>query len=244
MGNLSKWSPDVIRRKIAESNKRSAQGTQDYLGGENRAIHCDYAFMPCSCNESCWCRHNFCSGHYRIKEIPFDRFLGTYISLWIPPKARENIRLAVLFGTPFNGRQAGAIQPLQWLRKNWSSVLARVRSYDECGLCDTAPRGPSSVAGLYEAKMWSQLFYDSLIPFDTESRRQIKRAGYPDPEKSYKMMNKAMFRDLRMVSEKYRLDVDAIRQLDMPEEELSQLRSSPGGQPLSRVLDKLFYMGG
>jgi hypothetical protein len=89
--------------------------------------------------------------------------------------------------------------------------------------------------------MWSQLFYDSLVPFDTKSKAKIKRAGYPDPERHFLAMNRELFRDLRKLSDAHRLGVPGIRHLDSPCSVIPQLPAPAGGQPLSRVVDKIFY---
>ena len=179
MGFISSLSPDDIRQSTGDSNKRSAKGSAKYVNGESHALHTDYEFLACPCGDDCWCKRNACTGHYRLKEVTFDRFLETYVMLWIPPKARENVKRAVLKGTPFKGRQRNAIKPLQWLRENWSGILDKVRGYDKCGLCDsTVPPDVINVSNLYEGKMWSQLFYDSLVPFDTKSRAKIGGTRY------------------------------------------------------------------
>ena len=241
MGDIRRWSPEKIRQVIRESNKQSAKGSQKYIEGENSAIRTDYEFTACLCDENCWCRRHSCAGHYRIKEITFDQFLETYTKLWIPPKARENIKNAVRFGTPFNGRQRNAVKPLQWLGDNWSAVLTRVRGYNKCGLCDSPFPAVGDVTNLYQGKMWSQLLYDSVVPFDTKSQARIKMAGYKDPTKDFRAMNNELFNDLKKLSEASGMGVDSIRNLDSPWDVLTHLEKPFGGQPLSRVLDKMFY---
>jgi hypothetical protein len=158
-----------------------------------------------------------------------------------------DLRDAVLSGTAFNGREKNAIGPLKWLQKNWPSVISEVRSYDKCGLCDpyVCPSDHVSnryeVNNLYAGKMWSQLFYDSLVPFDWKSKARIKKAGYPDPTKAFFAMSRKLFHDLRRLSDVHRLEVPGIRQLDSPWMVVPRLRKPTGGQPLSRVLDKIFY---
>ena len=247
MGYVSILTPDQIRRLIRGSNIASAQGSQEYVVWENRAIRADYEFITCGCAAECWCKRNGCNGHYRLKKVTFDEFLATYINLWIPPKARRNVKDAVLKGTTFNGHQRNAIRPLKWLQVNWSSILDKVRSYDKCGLCDPAMHLDDYVSNcygvqnLYAGKMWSQLFYDSVVPFDWKSRARIKRAGYSDPTKAFFAMNRELFDDLRRFSENHGLGVPSIRQLDSPWIVIPQLPLPASGQPLSRVLDKIFY---
>jgi hypothetical protein len=244
MGDICGWPLEVVRRVIRESNDQSAKGSQKYVLWENSAIHTDYEFMTCPCNESCWCKRHACNGHYRIREMVFDQFLETYVKLWIPPKARDNIKNAVRFRTSFNGRQRNAVKPLQWLRVNWSDVLARVRGHNKCGLCDSSFPVGEDVTNLYQAKMWSQLLYDCVVPFDTKSKARIKKSHYTDPIKDFMAMNRELFDDLRKLSETSGLDVEGIRNLDRPWAVLKHLRKPIGGQPLSRVLDKMFYAPG
>jgi hypothetical protein len=244
---ISSRSLDEIRRVIGESNKASVQGTQEYLVGENRAIHSAYDFTTCRCGDECWCKRNACVGHYRLREVAFDEFLATYLTLWIPPKARRNVKYGVLEGAQFNGRAQNAIPPLKWLQENWPTVLEKVTTYDRCGLCDPTVRLEDhvgnyyEVSNLYAGKMWSQLFYDSLVPFDSNSRVGIKRAGYSDPTKAFFATSRELFRDLRKLSEDHGLGVPGIRQLDLPWMAVPQLQVPAGGQPLSRVVDKIFY---
>lgn len=235
---ISDLSLDDIRRRIDQSNCDSHEAKARYVYWENRALHADYEFIDCPCEAGCWCRGMGCAGHYRIKKISFDQFLNTYVLLWIPKNSRNNIKSAVLEGQLFNGRQRNAVPVLQWLGKNWSASLARARDSESCGLCEPTVTIDRPISNLYEAKMWSQLFYDVLVPFDTASKREIKRAGYETAD--FSVMNKELFRDLRRLAEAHGLDVPAIRRLDSPFS-LPSVRPLAGGQPLSRVIDKIFY---
>ncbi len=241
MGDIRRWSPEKISQVIRESNIQSAKGRQKYVTWENSAIRTDYEFIACPCNENCWCRRHSCAGHYRIKEIRFEQFLETYTKLWVPPKARKNIKNAALFRTLFNGRQLNAVKPLQWLRNNWSDILTRVRGYNKCGLCSSPFPAIGNVTNLYQSKMWSQLLYDSVVPFDTKSQARIKRAGYKDPTKDFRTMNIELFNDLNNLSEAFGMGVDDVRNFDSPWDAVTHLEKPSGGQPLSRVLDKMFY---
>ena len=241
MGDICNWSPERLREVIRESNNQSAKGTQQYVIWENYAILNDYEFIACPCDESCWCKRHSCTGHYRIKEIAFDEFLETYVKLWTPPKVRENIKKAVRFGTPFNGRQKNAIKPLQRLRTNWSDILARVRGHNKCGLCDSSLPVIEDVTNLYQAKLWSQLFYDCIVPFDTKSKKRLTRSGYADPTKHFMSTNGKLFADLRKFAEEVGMNIDGVRNLDAPWDVVAHLKMPSGGQPLSRVLDKMFY---
>jgi hypothetical protein len=176
-----------------------------------------------------------------VKQISFDKFLDTYVHLWIPPRARGNVKGAVLHSAPFNGRQKNSVGPLRWLRENWEDVARRVRAYNQCGLCGFEAPFPIEVCNLYEAKMWSQLFYDSLVPFDTSSRRRIARAGYTDPIQNYMRMNRELFDDLKGMASSNDLDMTGLRHLDTPWTVASGMAAIPNGQPLSRVIDKMFY---
>lgn len=123
------------------------------------------------------------------------------------------------------------------------AFLSEVRAYDRCGLCDATLPQVAAVNNLYEGKIWSQLFYDSLVPFDTASRTRIRRAGYTDPQRDFLAMNRELFGDLtnRTFAEIHSLGVLDIRQLDSPRAIDPSLTVSPRGQPLSRVVDKIFY---
>ncbi len=241
MGDICDWSPDRLQQIIRESNEQSARGSQQYIVWENYAILNDYEFIACPCDESCWCKRHSCIGHYRIKAIAFDEFLETYVKLWAPPRARENIKNAVTRGTPFNGRQKNAVKPLRRLRSNWSGVLARAREHNKCGLCDSSPPIIEDVTNLYQAKMWSQLFYDCIIPFDTKSKTRLRKAGYPDPTRHFISTNYELFGDLRKLSERTGMDIGGVRNLDAPWGVVTYLEKPLGGQPLSRVVDKMFY---
>lgn len=248
MGGICNWPPEMLRDKIRESNNQSARGSQEYVIWENRAILNDYEFIACPCDESCWCKRHSCTGHYRIKEITFDEFLETYVTLWTPPTARENIKKSVRFGISYNRREKNAVEPLQRLRTNWSEVLTRVRGYNKCGLCDSPLPvvdsvfpSTDSVTNLYQAKIWSQLFYDSIVPFDTKSKTRLTKEGYADPTKHFMSTNEDLFGDLRRLSETAGMNIDGVRNLDTPWSVVAHLKKPSGGQPLSRVLDKMFY---
>jgi hypothetical protein len=176
MERISSLSPEEIRKRIEESNLASYKSRAQYVCWENRALRSDYEFIDCPCGPECWCKHRGCLGHYRIKEISFKQFVETYVNLWTPKNARENIKSAVLTGKPFRGRQRNAIPALRWLHQNWSASLAKARGCNKCGLCDPNISIDGSVTNLYEAKMWSQLFYDVLVPFDTA--KEGNQAGW------------------------------------------------------------------
>jgi hypothetical protein len=241
MGDIAGWSQDEIKRIIRHSNDDSAAGSQRYVFWENKAIRDDYEFVPCECKSDCWCKRNGCTGHYRLKAISFHQFLDTYVHLWIPPSSRNNVNAAVLHSRPFNGRQRNAVPPLQSLRENWQDTLREARGYDKCGLCDSQIPLVIAVNNLYQAKMWSQLFYDSLVPFDTRSRHRIARAGYTDPIQNYMRMNRELFDDLKIMASRNDLDIADLRNLDTPWTAAQGMVVIPNGQPLSRVIDKMFY---
>jgi len=151
---------------------------------------------------------------------------------------------AVLDGFSFKGRQKGAVEPLRNLRANWQSTLGEVRKYDGCGLCDLAiPLVAARVTNLYEAKMWSQLFYDSIVPFDTKSRAEMKRAGYSNPAQDFLTMNRELFADLRELSDTNGLAIPELRRLDAPgalnPNYGSRLAASPFRASLKTLLSSL-----
>jgi hypothetical protein len=243
MDSILRLSPDEIRRRIDDSNIQSASTTARYVYWERRAIHTDYDFVPCPCTDDCWCRRHLCAGHYRIKDITFEAFLDSYLVLWIPKNSRKNVKLAVLEGRGFKGRQKNAAAQLKWLGEAWSGVLSVVRNYDKCGLCDLAvpPLVCRASKTLYEGKMWSQLFYDSIVPFDSGSKRRITKAGYSSPTRDFLAMNRQLFADLKSLSDINQLSVPDLRRLDSPVLVDSPFPEPAGGQPLSRVIDKIFY---
>jgi hypothetical protein len=241
MGDIMSWTPDIIRQIIRRSNEDSAKGSQQYIKWENRAIQNDYEFIECPCGENCWSKRHKCEGHYRIKEIEFNQFLETFATLWIRPRARRNIKEAVIRGIVYNARERNAINPLQKLRDSWPEILSFARSYNLCRLCNPSVPLLHPVTNLYEGKIWSQLFYDSLGPFDTKSRSRIIKAGYSDPSGNFLAMNRELFNDIRQLSDLYGLTVGDIRQLDSPWMVNPELPEPTNGQPLSRVIDKMFY---
>jgi hypothetical protein len=241
VGYIADLPIETVRTLIADSNRESNEGLAKYVLCENRALHADYEFIACQCEDSCWCKRNACSGHYRLKDITFERFIETYVSLWTPPSAREAVKRAVLQGTPVNRRYKNAIPALQDLRKRWHSDLGVARSFRKCGLCDLAEPAIPHIVNLYEAKIWSQLFYDGVIPFDSASKIKIRKAGYADPTKDFSAMNRELFRDLRTLSEKNGLSGADVRWLDQPWTIANKLTPPAHGQPLSRVVDKIFY---
>lgn len=142
-----------------------------------------------------------------------------------------------------NGRQRGAVEPLKRIRANWASVLEAVRAHHGCGFSDVrAPLVPKQVSNIYEAKLWSQLLYDSVVPFDTRSRALIKRRGYSDPSKDFLGMNRELFDDAKIFATNHRLSVGGLRALDAPVLGFPEWKLPVGGQPLSRVIDKIFYI--
>lgn len=95
---VSQLTANEVRALIRLSNERSAQSRAKYVLWENRAIFSDYEFQTCECLEACWCKRNGCRGHYRIKQIPFDAFLDTYVALWTPLSSRQCVKRAVTDG--------------------------------------------------------------------------------------------------------------------------------------------------
>ena len=54
-------------------------------------------------------------------------------------------------------------------------------------------------------------------------------------------MNRELFADIRKLSDTHGLKIPDLRRLDTPGAVNPQLREPAGGQPLSRVVDKIFY---
>jgi hypothetical protein len=54
-------------------------------------------------------------------------------------------------------------------------------------------------------------------------------------------MNEDLFCDLRRFAEAHNVDIPTIRALDSPHAVVPGLTPTSGGQPLSRVVDKIFY---
>jgi hypothetical protein len=235
---------EKIQRLIERSNSFSASKRENYIREESNAIQTDYEFVACRCSEKCWCRRYGCEGHYCLKHIPFEQFLQTFVKLWVAVPGRNRVPDAVMNGTSIEDlpRLKNAAEPLRQLRQEWSTVLAQVRSNTRCGLCDSAAPELPAISGIYGAKMWSQLYYDSVVPFDSKSEKKIRGAGYPDPVSRFQTMNENLFRDLRLFAERNGLPIREIRNLDTPwAVSFGPPGKPPGGQPLSRVLDKLFY---
>lgn len=241
MGQISQLTRDEIVETIAASNRQSAGKSQRYVIHESAVIRSDYDFVACDCPPICWCRKHACAGHFVLKAITFEHFLDSYALLWLPPQARNGVKSAVLEGTPFDGRPRNSVAFLRELRENWPGRLSQARAYRKTGLCDGGVPEGIGVSNLYEAKIWSQLFYDSLIPFDTAARGRMVRAGYTNPLAYYSRTNQEMFADLRTLAHDLNLDLPGIRALDTPWNDVPGLAVLPYGQPLSRILDKIFY---
>lgn len=241
MGQIAGMSVDEVRNAIRQSNWHALKKSQRYLISEDQALRSDYEFIACPCVEACWCKGHACHGHYRVRETSFERFLQTYALLWMPPGRRDGLQRAVLNNAPFNGRGRKAIVPLQWLRLNWSEILRSVRRYDRCGLCDSSPpiAPRDGEFTLWDSKIWSQLLYDSVVPFDYNSLGQIRRAGYST--RDFVAMNTELFGDLRSLSDSCGLTIEALRNLDSPWELCPDYERRIAGQPLSRIIDKIFY---
>lgn len=242
MGMISELPLNRAMETITASNRQSAQKLQRYVFHENAVIQADYDFVACKCPPSCWCKTHGCTGHYVIREIGFGDFLDSYALLWLPPRARMRVKEAVLHGAQFNGRQRNAVGFLRDLHQNWDARLAQARSHRKTGLCDEGVPTGIRVGNLYEAKIWSQLFYDSLVPFDTTARARMIRGGYTNPLRDYSLTNLEMFSDLRSFSSRLHLGLPGIRGLDTPWTVAPGMTQLTCGQPLSRILDKLFYL--
>jgi hypothetical protein len=243
MGSIRDITIAEFRNTISNSNKVSFSGNQKYVAWESKAIQDDYEFLDCMCKDDCWCKRTGCTGHYRIREINFNQFINTYVHLWIPERHRKNVKDAVLGEKAFKGREKEAIPHLRWLMLHWDETLNRIRQHDKSGLCNNGiPKGVfNDNLNLYKAKMWSQLYYDCFVPFDTKSCINIKKAGYANPKKEFAKTNVELFNDLKIFATKNNLSVIEIRNLDQPWSVSQELPFNKNGQPLSRVLDKLFY---
>lgn len=126
MLRISSLSPEEIRERIEGSNRASYNSQAQYVCWENRALHSDYDFICCPCESECWCKRRGCLGHYRIKEISFDRFLETYVTLWIPPRARNSIkrrrpRWWTIQGAPKERDPGAGVAPAQLVLRSCQS---------------------------------------------------------------------------------------------------------------------------
>jgi hypothetical protein len=239
MGELANISLDKITEKIRTSNKESALGNQKYIYWENKAIIENYEFIPCECDDKCWCRQHSCTGHYRIKKMTFEKFIDIYVTLWTPPQVRDAVKAAVLKGLRFDGRQINAVKHLRRLQAKWDITIDEASRWVKCGLCNILPKVPY-IENLYEAKIISQLYYDVIIPFDTASRNRIISAGYDDPYLNYREMNRQIYADLNKTLDK--MSMQEIRfSIDMPWKAHTDIKFPKDGQPISRIIDKMFY---
>ena len=125
--------------------------------------------------------------------------------------------------------------------KSWDATIGWPRQHRKCGLCNGGVPLGITIHNLYEAKMWSQLFYDSLVPFDSDSRRKIVKARYTDPISDYTRMNRELFEDLRQLASRANLSVPELRGLDEPWSADQSIVRPENGQPFSRVVGKMFY---
>ena len=238
-----------LRQRIDDSNRSASEKRTQYPKWEYEAIRACYTFIPCPCDEECFCRQHGCDGHWVINaNLSFQQFLNHYANLWTP--YRNSLKNAVLYDSEPHPRNKGAIPLLQQLKTIWldENMLfpEKVAKQRKCMVCDS-PLDPKfrdfidTARHLYESKAFSQLFYDIIVPYDTHSRQAMMKMGYSDPRRSLIRTNDQLRVDVRAFIVNNRLTVPEFRGLDDPRIYFPRIPERASGQPFSRVVDKLFY---
>ncbi|MBM3240594.1 hypothetical protein FJZ31_30285 [Candidatus Poribacteria bacterium] len=219
-------------------------------------IEC-YEFVNPNCSLDCFCRKNGCDGVWVLKDnVSYDVFVYHYANLWargsedfINKVSNDNLEIGQV-------RWSAGIQILRRLKNNWNnfnssgeSLPQKINKIRRCFFCNDSFEITKNIiediksivrnSGVYRSKLISSLFYDIIIPFDTESRDRQENCGY-NPEKYGLEMRKDALEFLI----KNKLSIDEFRNLDDAKEKYwddEYNQSIPYGTVCSRVIDKLFY---
>lgn len=210
-----------------------------------------------NCDGDCFCRQHGSSGVWTIKpKVPFNVFVFHYAALWAKGSAdfyrmANNPQL-----DPGDARWAAGIRILRLLRPHWNnwkgtnvSLPATINKYRRCFFCDDAFSIISDLiaqikaiitiedaTGVYSSKLLSSLFYDTVIPYDTDSGKSQRDCGWK---------NNSLGRDQVACARAWltnnNLTIDAFRALDNAKV-AHWINPDPNrSTACSRPIDKQFY---
>ena len=130
--------------------------------------------------------------------------------------------------------------------KNWKDICKIGNSNRRCIICSEPLlnsaiklRNKYNTDSIYDSKFLSQVFYDTLIPHDTNSKKAMKDVGY-EPSQNGLDMGKHIIDFLR----KNKINITEFRNIDDAPNScwgMPVIGANPP-QALSRVIDKLFYV--
>lgn len=247
------------RERVARSNESAMRKRHQYPPQEGAFLrHCCIYQTP-TCSDGCFCRAHGSDGVWTLRpDLDFETILRFYGELWIGSQRSSFVTVVLDERRETRARWAAGASLLRAVKQRWSDWDGKGHSLSElasrvrrCLFCDDAfdliaPLVDEIQAlcdddsGVYPSKLVSQLFYDIAVPFDTNSKRLQKGAGYEPTEYGRGAMQRDVQRWLVMRG----LSVAEFRRLDDAPVRWWQVEDRPDvdvGAVCSRVLDKLFY---
>lgn len=242
-----------------------------YIIQEQATLREIWEYVPCNCDENCYCRKFGCTHHWKLKEgLTFDDILPAYLRMFVDVGFHDKLTDCIISQksapSALNKRVKGAYDVLVWVRDNWDMLYTNAVSYNHSLICDDWNNDfweerwqfPIS-APIYKAKVMSALLPDTAIPYDTKSLQIMKSFLRLSAYDSYYSLLEKIREYCIDVTEKERLSIGEFRRLDSPgkcstfNHNYINLKNSgfdygvgftPEERPLSRVIDKIFYRPG
>jgi hypothetical protein len=238
-------SPRDFFAVIDRSNRNASENRNKYPLMEERAIQKMYNFVGCPCAPTCKCQVLGCCKHYVIKaDTEFTDYLQCYVKCWVDSRQQTALLDGVNGTRIYEGRAKKAVPVLKDIGYKWPSLIGAASSQPLTLVCDGALEKLATwvkkIPHLYEAKAISLLYYDLYLPYDTRS--QVKLRQYYSRE--YLPMHREIRDDLLNYLRRYKLSLEDFRKFDVPGTYFPDLRSVSPCRPISRVIDKAFYVPG
>lgn len=245
--------------EISKSNVSAINNAAQYPIHERTFLLNCCDFVNRDCDQDCACREfttestnsNMC--WVIKKDCDLHLFKESFTQLWIANNFQGNFRTGVR-----HRRINRALDIFSLINTSimWHDICNIANSNRRCIVCsEPLNDGAKSLINtihiegrnifdrnkIYDSKFLSQIFYDSLVPHDTNSAIAMRSVDY-SPSKNGLDMSK----HIREFMRKNKINISELRQLDdAPSKYWSATTVGNVSQPcqaLSRVIDKLFYV--
>lgn len=255
-----------MKERIDYSNRQAAKNRNHYPVQEQATQMELWEYVPCGCNESCTCRKNGCTHHWKLKKgVIFEEFRDGFLRMFVDRTHHQPVIDALAGQGPdgLNTRAIGAFHVLRKLHNFWPEISGKASEHNKTLFCDDwLPESfwerwsfPVEGTSIYQAKQYCVLFPDICVPYDVASRAKMI-AHIDSSGADYAEFLTGVRQTFLKCMNEYNLTVPALRRFDVPQGQLPYdpalislprpgmdygTAYTPAERSISIVLDKCFY---
>ena len=258
-------NPKVIKSLIKDSNDDSMNNRNYYPLQMENALDCLYEFKDCNCNDDCYCKKCGCNGHWKLREdvpVTFSDLLPHFLKCFVNSSSHkiitDHLDNSVAFSKNTRGR-ASAYNILVEVKENWNQLFKIIKEFNNKTLICTAGGEPSFLKNvnllklinginikkgkenIYKSKLYSMLFIDLVIPFDTASSKKIRQDLGLSVNENYLDCLKQWHDGLIDHFDRNKVKLSEFRRYDNPKLTYKNSEFQEIHRPISRIIDKFYY---